>query len=117
VRGLACRQLLEAGKLDNDQLHRRARLELSSVSRPQDATAWLQGVLRGSGLLLVHRNELWVALDRWLIELDDDTFAELLPLVRRAFSGFTQPERRSMGEKVKQLDSADRHHVLGAQQA
>ena len=29
-----------------------------------------------------------------------------LPLLRRAFSGFSGPERRQMGEKVKRLKSA-----------
>ncbi|HEY1784446.1 MAG TPA: DUF5682 family protein, partial [Pirellulales bacterium] len=103
VRGLACRQLLEAGALDDAQLHHRARLELSPAVPPQNATLWLQGVLRGSGLLLIHRDALWWALDRWLTELADELFAEMLPLVRRAFADFSSPERRTMGEKVKHL--------------
>jgi hypothetical protein len=28
----------------------------------------------------------------------------MLPLVRRAFSGFQPPERRAMGEKVRKLE-------------
>jgi len=107
VRGLACRQLLEAGDLDDAQLHRRARLELSPAVQPHNATLWLQGVLRGSGLLLIHREALWLALDRWLTELGDELFAEMLPLVRRAFADFSSPERRTMGEKVKHLKPSD----------
>ncbi len=107
IRGLACRQLLEASKIDDDELHRRTRLELSPVSPPLQATSWLQGMLRGSGLLVVHRDALWQALDRWLVELSAETFDEILPLVRRAFANFTQPERRTMGEKVKNLKASE----------
>jgi hypothetical protein len=40
-----------------------------------------------------------------LSELAPEDFVELLPLLRRAFSGFTSPERRNMGEKVRHLRS------------
>jgi hypothetical protein len=62
-------------------------------------------VLRGSGLLLLHQDALWAALDSWLSALTPESFVALLPLVRRAFSGFSAPERRAMGEKVKLLRS------------
>ncbi|HXR64965.1 MAG TPA: DUF5682 family protein, partial [Ktedonobacteraceae bacterium] len=32
-----------------------------------------------------------------------ESFVELLPLLRRAFSGFSGPERRMMGEKARYL--------------
>ena len=35
------------------------------------------------------------------MQLDEDLFIQVLPLLRRTFSTFTQPERRKMGEKVK----------------
>jgi hypothetical protein len=53
--------------------------------------------------LLLHQDGLWRALDRWITCLDPETFAAMLPLLRRAFSGFEPPERRAMGEKVKKL--------------
>jgi hypothetical protein len=106
VRGLACRQLLEAGQLADQTLFGRARLELSAVAPPEQATAWLQGALRGSGMLLLHRDTLWQALDAWLVELADDAFVAALPLVRRAFADFSGPERRAMGAKVKQLSAS-----------
>jgi hypothetical protein len=67
------------------------------------AAAWIAGVTRGSGLLLLQQDGLWSALDGWLCELAPDTFVELLPLLRRAFAQFQPPERRTMGEKVKRL--------------
>ncbi|HET8843572.1 MAG TPA: DUF5682 family protein [Ktedonobacteraceae bacterium] len=106
VRGRCCRLLYDQHAIDSDELQRLARLSLSTVVPAAQAAAWIEGVLRGSGQLLLHQDGLWLALDAWLGELTPDTFVELLPLLRRAFSGFSGPERRSMGEKAKHLRAA-----------
>jgi hypothetical protein len=103
VRGYACRLLVDQGALDAAEVARRARLALSPAVPARDAAAWIEGLLRGSGLLLLHHDSLWEALDAWLIDLPAETFPEILPLLRRAFSEFQAPERRKMGEKVKHL--------------
>jgi hypothetical protein len=105
LRGWCCRLLLEAGSLDGDELQRLAGLSLSPVIPAPEAAAWVEGVLRGSGLVLLHQTGLWMALDGWLTSLDPETFTTLLPLVRRAFSDFEPAEKRAMGEKVKKLGS------------
>ena len=56
-----------------------------------EAAAWVEGVLRGSGLVLLQQDGLWRALDGWIAGLDPETFTAMLPLVRRAFSGFKPP--------------------------
>ena len=56
-------------------------------------------------MLLLQHDGLWSALDRWLVELDADTFTAQLPLIRRAFADFEAPERRAMGEKVKRMSA------------
>jgi len=106
VRGRCCRLLFEQHVIDEEELHRLARLALSPVNPAPQATAWVQGVLQGSGSLLLNLDGLWIALDNWLSELSPENFVALLPLLRRAFSGFQQPERRKMGEKVKHLHSS-----------
>jgi hypothetical protein len=105
VRGWCCRLLLDAGTLDEDGLHRLAGLALSPAVPAPQAAAWVEGVLRGSGLVLLQRTGLWRALDGWLTGLDPDIFVTLLPLVRRSFSDFEPAERRAMGEKVRKLGS------------
>ncbi|HYI15777.1 MAG TPA: DUF5682 family protein, partial [Thermomicrobiales bacterium] len=108
VRGWCCRLLLEEGVLDNAGLERLARLSLSPVTPTSEAAAWVEGVTRGSGLALLHQDGLWLALDGWLRELDDEVFTTTLPLLRRAFSGFAAPERRAMGEKTRHIGSPSR---------
>jgi hypothetical protein len=112
VRGWACRLLLEARVLDQADLLRLASLALSPVTPAPDSGAWVEGVLRGSGLLLLHQDGLWAALDQWIIDLDSDTFTATLPLLRRAFSGFQPPERAKMGEKIKHLRASASSHAF-----
>jgi len=101
--GGSCRLLLEQNVLDEDELQTLTGLALSTANPAVQAAAWIEGVLRGSGLLVLHQDGLWRALDRWMSELDTEAFDTLLPILRRAFSGFQTPERRKMGEKVKHL--------------
>jgi Family of unknown function (DUF5682) len=103
VRGRSARFLLDRGALDEPELQRLARLALSTVTPAPQAAAWVEGILQGGGLALLHQDGLWQALDGWLSELAPEEFIALLPLLRRSFSGFQPPERRQMGEKVKKL--------------
>ena len=105
VRGRAVRLLLDLGDLGDDELDRLARLALSTVNPPEDAAAWATGLLRGSGLVLLHRTAVWGTFDRWLRSLDVETFLAMLPLLRRAFADFSNPEREKMGRVVKELSA------------
>jgi hypothetical protein len=107
VRGWCCRTLFERQRLDDIELQRRAGLALSPAVPRAEAAAWLEGVLRGSGMLLLHLDGLWRALDRWIASLATEEFTALLPLVRRGFAGFNPAERRAMGEKVTRLMRAE----------
>jgi hypothetical protein len=107
VAGWSCRLLIDAGAIAGEELYRLARLALSPVNPPAHCAAWATGLLRGSGMALLHQDALWQVFDRWLKELTGPMFLEMLPLLRRAFADFTGPERRQMGEKVKHLGSPD----------
>jgi hypothetical protein len=102
VAGRCCRLLFEAGVFQPEETARRLGLALSTASEPSQAAAWIEGFLAGSGLLLLHNPTLWQVLDDWLTQLSSETFTAILPLLRRTFSTFTVPERRQMGERVRQ---------------
>jgi hypothetical protein len=111
VRGRCVRLLLELRALESEELRRLAGLALSPAVPAPDGATWIEGVVRGPALTLLHQDGLWLALDAWLVEQAPETFVALLPLLRRAFSGFQPPERRMMGEKVREL------HAGGAAQS
>ncbi|MBD2256897.1 DUF5682 family protein [Pseudanabaena sp. FACHB-2040] len=100
--GRCCRLLFEAGVFQAEDTARRLGLALSTAAEPAQAATWIEGFLSGSGLLLLHNPALWQVLDHWVAGLPADTFIALLPLLRRTFSTFPAPERRQMGERVRQ---------------
>lgn len=102
IAGRCCRLLFEAQIFTAEETARRLSFALSTASEPVQAAAWLDGFLRGSGLLLLHDEALWQVLDEWVVSLPSETFTQLLPLVRRTFATFAAPERRQMGERVAQ---------------
>ena len=99
--GRCCRLLFEQKVLDASEIARRLGLALSQGNDPAAGAAWLEGMLRGSGLLLLHEEDLWGLLDRWVSGLTAEAFVAVLPLLRRTFSAFPPPERRQMGERVR----------------
>ena len=103
VLGDEARQPLGEIALSEDDLDRRAGLALSPVTPALDAAAWIEGLLHGASMALLHQDGVWIALDRYIVRLSADDFQEMLPLLRRAFSGFSGPERRMMAERVRHL--------------
>jgi hypothetical protein len=99
--GRCCRLLLEAGVLASEEVATHMSLALSTANQPAQAAAWVEGFLKGSGLLLLHDDALWEVLDSWVTRLNGDAFTAVLPLLRRTFSTFHAPERRKMGERIK----------------
>ena len=104
--GRCCRLLLQAAVLDEAETARRFGLALSTANEPAQAASWVDGFLRGSGQLLIYDEMLWNLIDGWVSELNAETFQQLLPVLRRTFASFTAPERRQMGERVKQGQAA-----------
>ncbi len=100
--GSVCRRLLDDGVEDSAAVLQRISFALSQGNDPNQAAAWVQGFLHGSGLVLLHDDRLFQAIDAWLCQLTEDAFRNVLPLVRRTFSDFATGERRQIGERVKQ---------------
>jgi hypothetical protein len=102
IAGRCSRLLFEAHVFSAEETARRLSFALSTASDPAQAAAWIEGFLRGSGLLLLHDEALWQVIDEWVVSLPGETFTQLLPLLRRTFATFAAPERRQMGERVAQ---------------
>jgi hypothetical protein len=52
-------------------------------------------------MLLLLDHDLWAVINNWVEQLDESTFVQVLPLLRRTFSNYSNAERRKLGEKVK----------------
>jgi hypothetical protein len=106
IAGAATRRLLDDAVEPHESTLRRLAYALSSGSEPAHAAAWLEGFLHGSGLVLLHDDRLWSALDSWLAQLPPDAFQRTLPLLRRTFGRFESTERRQLRERSRQASTA-----------
>lgn len=102
IQGCTCRLLLDAEILTDEQTREKIGRALSTARDPYHVASWIEGFLRGSGMILIYDNRLWNLLYQWIDQLDEDLFKELLPYLRRAFSKFQYGERRQVGAKAKQ---------------
>jgi hypothetical protein len=116
IRGRACRWLLGQRALSESELSERASLALSPSLEPARAAAWIEGLIEGEGLLLVHQTELLRCLDAWLRQLSETAFHTQLPLLRRAFAALSPAERRKVAGVVK-IDHAAQSRVPAPAQA
>jgi hypothetical protein len=94
--GAAARLLFDAQQADADATATALGLALVPAQPTAYATAWIEGFLRGLGLVLIHHRALFDLLDAWLGSLPEDTFRAVVPLLRRAFAEFSLPERRQI---------------------
>lgn len=101
MRGFAARQLMDAKEITGEPLYQLFYSSLSKALPVSEVAAWLEGFLKGSGTILLIDDDLWQMVNNWVLQLEEDLFTQVLPLLRRTFSTFTQAERRKMGEKVK----------------
>jgi hypothetical protein len=116
VAGRVTRMLADAGALTWAQAATRFQAALSVGVPPAAKAAWAEGFLgspsggrspggggSGGGLLLVHDADLLGVLDQWVASLGAEEFVEVLPLLRRTFGGFTEPERAAIGRAARPL--------------
>lgn len=101
LRGTCCKLLYDARALPPEQLAVQFSQSLSLGNPPTVAVAWMEGFLSGAATVLLLDAQIWQLVHQWMVGLADDTFVQLLPLIRRTFSAYTPAERRKIAEKVK----------------
>ncbi|MCE7004943.1 DUF5682 family protein [Kibdelosporangium philippinense] len=97
--GRATRLLWEDDRLDTDAVAIRMQRAVSAVGT---GTPFVAGFLRGSAVRLAADPRLLGLVDEWLTALPNEAFEDALPLLRRAISSFSAPERRTLAERVAQ---------------
>ncbi|MET7759485.1 DUF5682 family protein [Streptomyces sp. NPDC005389] len=103
LRGRAARLLLDEGRIAEGEAALLMSRALSPGTPPPDAAAWIDGFVGGAsggGLLLVHDERLLGLVDDWLTGVPAEAFTDVLPLLRRTFSGYEPGVRRTLGELV-----------------
>lgn len=99
--GCICRLLFDTRLIEQTEMATRFGYALSAGQEPAYAAAWIEGFLKGSGLILLYDDALWNLLYAWVARLPQDNFIALLPVLRRTFTRFEPGERRKLGEKAQ----------------
>ncbi|MFK7921293.1 MAG: DUF5682 family protein [Bacteroidia bacterium] len=109
IDGFMVRILFDNQRWDADEVAIKMSQILSPGTDHQEAAKWIEGLLYGSGLLLIHYPPLFQLIDQWLSEMKEAQFQDHLALLRRTFARFSHAERRQMGEiaKVGLTEKAD----------
>ncbi|TWF82313.1 hypothetical protein FHX44_118262 [Pseudonocardia hierapolitana] len=104
--GRLARLLADTDRMAADEVERRLARALTAGTPAAHAGAYVEGFFAGGALLLVHDDRLLRIVDRWLAEVAAEQFDEVLPLLRRTFGAFADPERRAIGERAAALGGA-----------
>lgn len=114
ISGACSRILFEKRVQTESETSRQMYFMLSSGMDSKISAQWLEGFLYGSGLLLIHHPSLWSILDDWVRKIAAIDFQESLPLLRRAFSAFSAPERTKLLELAQhgKLVNARKESIL-----
>jgi len=102
LQGQAARLLRDASRIEDTEVARHLGFALSAGMPAVSSAAWLEGFLRGGGGMLAHDRNLLEVIDGWLSSLDADAFQATLPLLRRIFGSFQQPERARIASSIMQ---------------
>jgi hypothetical protein len=98
--GLLAGLLYLAEKLTEDEVVALVSLRLSSLIDPRAGAAFLEGFLGVNALVLVKNRAVVGALDQFVQGIAKDHFRDVVPLLRRAFSGLGATERRYLLENL-----------------
>lgn len=109
VAGLSLRRLHDQKVWDEERVAAAFSRHIVG-EEPKRAGSFLEAFLKGAAEILVQDAALLFIVDEWMSELDEETFIETLPLMRRAFSEFESSGRRRVLERV----SAGRREVSGS---
>lgn len=101
IQGCVCRLLLDAEQIEMEEASQRISYALSTARDPYQVASWIEGFLRGSGMILLYDDRLWNLIYQWTQQLDRPLFLEILPYLRRAFSRFDPRERKMIGQRAQ----------------
>lgn len=99
--GYAFRLLYDARQVQFEGLAEALSQALSAGNAPEVGANWVEGMLGGSGTLLIHDDRLRNVLDDWLRGVSEEHFIRVLPLLRRTFAAYPHGERRVLGERLR----------------
>lgn len=105
VQGYCCKALYDSRLLDRDSTFNAFSKALSVNNEPSASANWLEGFLKDAATVLILDDVIWAVVNEWLQSLDDAMFLQVVPLLRRTFTNFSNIEKRKIAGRAKQGQS------------
>ena len=90
------RLLFERNIYAAEKISTKMHYQLSMNVPAMDQAQWVEGFLHGSGMILIHHFPFWKIVDDWLEEVEEHRFMEIVPILRRTFSEFSDAEKKKL---------------------
>ena len=104
ISGCTTRLMRDHHTITNELILQALSYYSSVGNTPNDIAFWFEGFLENSGTVLLLDDVLWGLVNSFICTLDDESFAQVLPILRRTFATFEQHERTKLGQKAKNFD-------------
>lgn len=111
ISGFASRLLYDKTRITTDEMLTTLSFYTSPSNKPNDVAYWFEGFFRKSGTILLLDDNLWTMLNTWIQSLEYEMFIELLPIMRRTFSSYSENEKEKLAQKARAYDP-DRHTAI-----
>lgn len=111
INGAVTRLLIDHQCLRDVMAENKLHANLSKSVPPTKVAMWLEGFLRGSGMIILLDNFLFQLLYDWVNDLEPLEFQEILPLLRRSFAKLMPAERKKIGAKIKSYTTKTYHET------
>ncbi|MEM7131281.1 MAG: DUF5682 family protein [Chloroflexota bacterium] len=119
IAGRSCRLLVDSRQYQPEAA--KERLQRALIAAPLQtldvlqSAFWIEGFLRGSGLVLLHDQTLWTLLDSWVLSIGEENFVDTLPILRRTFADFSDSTRQQLSERIRQrMNKAQNQATTGS---
>ena len=104
ISGCSTRLMRDHHTITNELILQALSYYSSVGNTPNDIAFWFEGFLENSGTVLLLDDVLWGLVNSFICNLDDESFTQVLPILRRTFATFEQHERTKLGQKAKNFD-------------
>ncbi|GGB99016.1 DUF5682 family protein [Dyadobacter sediminis] len=102
VQGYCCKTLYDARVLDHESMSNEFSKVLSINNSPDFSAAWLEGFLNDAATVLVLDDNIWNIVNDWLLGLEETVFLQVIPLLRRTFSVYSNVEKQKIAQRARQ---------------
>ncbi len=112
IHGTCCKLMYDAQFIDSETTAKEFSKALSPGNEPAYSAAWLEGFLKDAATVLILDEEIWQITNNWVANLEQETFLQVVPLLRRTFAMYNNVEKSKIAQKVKQSHSGSTKAVL-----